>query len=136
MSCCFTMQMSQDDWCTPKLCSAITIHHHNSFKLKLYHKLCNNVLFYKYIYKQIWLLEHRCIYTNVNVNPYCPNDIRWWARYHYKAYYLPHNIIHIECEEYFMEYCHSHITMLWIWIILCFWTSELYWDFFLQFKSH
>ena len=26
--------------------------------------------------------------------------------------------IHIECRKYSMEYCQSHITLLWIWIIL------------------
>ena len=29
---------------------------------------------------------------------------------------IPH--IHIECEEYFVEYNQSHITLLWIWIML------------------
>ena len=31
------------------------------------------------------------------------------------------NILHIqsECGEYSIEYCQSHITLLWIWIMLC-----------------
>ena len=29
---------------------------------------------------------------------------------------IPH--IHVECEEYFVEYNQSHITLLWIWIML------------------
>ena len=33
----------------------------------------------------------------------------------------PWNIRHIqvECDEYSMEYCQSHKTLLWIWIMLC-----------------
>ena len=30
---------------------------------------------------------------------------------------IPH--IQIECGEYFTKYCQSHITLLWIWIMLC-----------------
>ena len=39
----------------------------------------------------------------------------------------PRNIFHIqiECEEYSIEYCQSHITLLWIWIMLCFTVTPL-----------
>ena len=32
-----------------------------------------------------------------------------------------HNIPHIqyEFEEYFAKYCRSHITLFWVWIMLC-----------------
>ena len=39
----------------------------------------------------------------------------------------PRNSFHIqiECEEYSIEYCQSHITLLWIWIMLCFTVTPL-----------
>ena len=33
-------------------------------------------------------------------------------------YYASHSINQAECEEYFVEYCQSHKTLLWIWIML------------------
>ena len=34
---------------------------------------------------------------------------------------ISRNILHIQSEsaEYFVEYCQSHVTLLWIWIMLC-----------------
>ena len=33
---------------------------------------------------------------------------------------IPHNILHIqiECKKYSRGYCQSHMTLLWIWIML------------------
>ena len=42
------------------------------------------------------------------------NNVLWdWQ------YYVEHFFIQIECEEYFVKYCQSHITLLWNWIMLC-----------------
>ena len=35
-------------------------------------------------------------------------------------YYAKYFTIQTECEEYFVEYCQSHITLLWIWIRSCY----------------
>ena len=40
------------------------------------------------------------------------NVMRQWQ------YHVEYSIIHIECEEHFAKYGQSHITMLWIWIML------------------
>ena len=34
---------------------------------------------------------------------------------------IPRDILHVqpEYEEYFVEYCQIHVTLLWIWIMLC-----------------
>ena len=45
---------------------------------------------------------------------------------HFMIHNRVHNIIHTECGEYSIEYCESHITLLWIWIMLCHLSVFLY----------